>query len=300
MLGVCLALIYAINLSTPNLLDRAGNIKGTDFMHFYVLGSLALNGPAAALYDYAAQMDLSARLIPESSGVFYLPIYGPQVSLLFAPFATLPYMWALVIWALHHQRDLRAVLLGIWKTCRHLRHEGATVAILAAASPAFFNLRSAWTELRHRSGVPDRRFLRAEAPETLSGGAGIGTLIYKPQLGLVVACVFVVSREWRSWRGLYSRPPRSWVSHGYHYGARRYERILAFGANAGTSARSSTPSLTRCIRCSRSASSWCRGRTSPPASMPPARLSESSWHVWSGELARPSPCAIRSYFWLPC
>ena len=57
---MCLVVFYAINLSTPGLRDRSGQLKGTDFIHFYVLGSLALDGQAAALYDYRAQAAHSA------------------------------------------------------------------------------------------------------------------------------------------------------------------------------------------------------------------------------------------------
>jgi hypothetical protein len=96
---MCLAVFYAINLSTQGLRDRSGQLKGTDFIHFYVLGSLALNGQATALYDYKAQAAHAAALVPESSGVYYLPIYGPQMSLLFAPLAALPYAWALLMWS---------------------------------------------------------------------------------------------------------------------------------------------------------------------------------------------------------
>src|SRR5262249_26564619 len=86
-LAVCTAVIYGFLLSTPTLLDRAGQIKGTDFLQYYVLGSVALRGPASTLYDHLALINRSVSLVPESAGVSYLPIYGPQVSLFFAPFA---------------------------------------------------------------------------------------------------------------------------------------------------------------------------------------------------------------------
>src|SRR2546426_11861889 len=94
MLCACLGLIYAINLSTPGLLDRAGQLKGTDFIHFYTLGSIGLNGPVQALYDPLTLADTSAALVPESKGVYYLPVYGPQTALFFAPLSALPYAWA--------------------------------------------------------------------------------------------------------------------------------------------------------------------------------------------------------------
>ncbi len=197
VLFVCLALIYGIDLSTPGLLDRAGQVKGTDFLHFYVLGSLALNGEGAALYDTKALAERSVALVPESSAVYYLPIYGPQVSLLFAPFAMLPYTSALVIWLFITASVYGLCCAAFWKICPTLRDEGSTVILLAAASPAFFNLvahgqnsaialacfTAAFFALRH-----ERRFL---------AGLAIGTLIYKPQLGLAAACVLGLTMEWR-------------------------------------------------------------------------------------------------------
>jgi hypothetical protein len=194
---MCLAVFYAINLSTPGLRDRSGQLKGTDFIHFYVLGSLALNGQATALYDYKAQAAHAAALVPESSGVYYLPIYGPQMSLLFAPLARLPYTWALLVWSLITTSSYVLCCAAFWRTCAALRSDRSTVVILAAGSPAFFNLvahgqnsaialacfTAAFFALRH-----EKRFL---------AGLAIGTLIYKPPLGLAAACVFGLTLEWR-------------------------------------------------------------------------------------------------------
>jgi hypothetical protein len=194
---MCLAVFYAINLSTPGLRDRSGQLKGTDFIHFYVLGSLALDGQAAALYDYRAQAAHSVARVPESTGVYYLPIYGPQMSLLFAPLARLPYAWALLVWSLITASIYGLCCAAFWRTCAALRADRSTVVILAAGSPAFFNLlahgqnsaialacfTAAFFALRH-----EKRFL---------AGLAIGTLIYKPPLGLAAACVFGLTLEWR-------------------------------------------------------------------------------------------------------
>ena len=46
--------VYAINISNPGLVDRAGHLKGADFLQFYVLGHLAADGAADVLYDNVA------------------------------------------------------------------------------------------------------------------------------------------------------------------------------------------------------------------------------------------------------
>ena len=49
ILALCLWSTYLWNVATPGLLDRAGNLKGTDFLHLYTLGSLALAHCGACL-----------------------------------------------------------------------------------------------------------------------------------------------------------------------------------------------------------------------------------------------------------
>src|ERR1700720_3197594 len=90
--------VYVWTLATPGLRDRNGNLKGTDFLHFYTLGSLALEHRGGDLYNMNAQTALAAQRVPEAAGFSYLPLYPPQVSLFFAPLAHFSYPSALAIW----------------------------------------------------------------------------------------------------------------------------------------------------------------------------------------------------------
>jgi alpha-1,2-mannosyltransferase len=197
MLCACLGLIYAINLSRPGLLDWAGQIKGTDFVHFYVLGSVAVNGPVHALYETRTLADISAALVPESKGVYYLPIYGPQVALFFAPLSTLPYAWALAAWVLITASVYGLCCASIWKVCPALRTERSTIILLAAACPAFFNLLAHGQNSAIALACLTGAFFALRHRQHLLAGLAIGTLVYKPQLGLVMACVFGLSLDWR-------------------------------------------------------------------------------------------------------
>ena len=98
ILALCLWSLYGWNMATPGLRDRQGNLKGTDFLHFYTLGSLAVAHRGSDLYDMNAQAVLAAQRVPEASGIRYLPLYPPQVSIFFAPLADLSYGWALGLW----------------------------------------------------------------------------------------------------------------------------------------------------------------------------------------------------------
>ena len=197
VLGACLSVVYFFNLTAPGLLDRAGQIKGTDFIHFYVLGSVALHGPAAALYDAGALAARSVALVPESAGVYYLPIYGPQVALFFAPFAALPYPWALGVWLLITAAVYGSCCALVWRRCAALRGEPGLVVLVAAASPAFFNLMAHGQNSAIALAAVTLAFLASSREWNVLAGLAIGGLIYKPQLGIVFGCVFVLSLDWR-------------------------------------------------------------------------------------------------------
>ncbi|HXE89759.1 MAG TPA: glycosyltransferase family 87 protein [Terriglobales bacterium] len=197
LLGLCLWLVYAFSLSTPGMRDRAGIVKGADFLHFYTLGTLANQGRGADLYDAYAQKAESERLVPDSKGFFFQPVHGPQMALLFAPLARLPYPVAAVLWM-----SISAVTYGlcchaVWRRCPQLGQHRGTVVLLAFASPAFFNLIAHGQTSALALGFLTLGYLALEAKRPLLAGLTIGMLIYKPQLGLAAAVVFVFTGQWK-------------------------------------------------------------------------------------------------------
>jgi alpha-1,2-mannosyltransferase len=189
---------YAWNLATPGLRDRNGNLKGTDFLHFYTLGSLAVAHRGADLHDMNAQAAVAAQRVPEAAGIRYLPLYPPQVSILFAPLAHLSYGSALLVWWGCSALVYGICCYSVWKTCRNLRDHGGTVVLLAVAFPAFFHL-IAWgqTSAAALACFTLTFFLLRERREFLAGLV-IGCLIFKPQLGLAAAILFVVLGAWKT------------------------------------------------------------------------------------------------------
>ena len=81
LLAVCLWTIYAVDMSTPGLIDRNGLVKGTDFLHFYTLGNLALRGRGDLLYDMRSQAELTHQFVSRAPDSVYVALYGPQISL---------------------------------------------------------------------------------------------------------------------------------------------------------------------------------------------------------------------------
>src|SRR5262245_28023717 len=71
LLALCLWGVFAAGISAPGLRDRSGLLKGTDFLQFYVFGSLARDDRAPALYDYSAHVAEAVRRVPESRGTSF-------------------------------------------------------------------------------------------------------------------------------------------------------------------------------------------------------------------------------------
>jgi alpha-1,2-mannosyltransferase len=197
ILAVCLWSLYVWTLATPGFRDRNGNLKGTDFLHLYTLGSLAAAHRGADLYDMNAQTLLATERVPEAAGIRYLPLYPPQVSILFMPLAYLSYGWALALWWGCSSLIYGICCYSIWRACPNLRGEGGTVVILAIAYPAFFHL-IAWGQTSALAlGFFTLMLYALRGRREFLAGLILGCLIFKPQLGLAAAVVFVSTGAWK-------------------------------------------------------------------------------------------------------
>ena len=197
VLGLFVWGLYAINIATPGLRDRVGQLKGADFLHFYVLGNVARLHDGKMLYDAPRQAALAQQLIREDPGEAFLPVYGPQFSLLFIPFAEMPYGWAAAAWML-----TSALVYGIccWlvlRACPRLRDDHATVFILAAAFPGFFYMVASGQNSALALIAFTAAFFCFRADQPLLAGMALGLLAYKPQFGVMAAAVFVLTLEWK-------------------------------------------------------------------------------------------------------
>lgn len=201
MIGLALWSTYLWSVGTSGLYDRWGNLKGTDFVHLYTLGSLAAEHRGADLYDMNAQAVLAAQRVPQAAGIPYLPLYPPQLSILFLPLAHLSYAWALALWWACTALVYGICCYSIWRTCLNLRGEGGTVAILAIAYPAFFHL-IAWGQTSALAlAFFSLMFFTLRARRGFLAGLILGCLIFKPQLGLAAAVVFVSVGAWKTVAG---------------------------------------------------------------------------------------------------
>jgi hypothetical protein len=197
VLVVVLWTVAAVNACTPTRYLRSGHVKGTDFILFYTLGSLAARGHVSDFDDFDTTYRLQVSLVPESLGLLYPSVYGPQIALALSPLGHLSYEGALLTWlglsALVYLTLLRYVatrsatvrpylgtaLLGaigfppFWQLLQH--GQLSVVALVAIVG--------AWSALRKgREGL---------------AGICLGLLAYKPQLVAPVLILLVLSRSWR-------------------------------------------------------------------------------------------------------
>ena len=197
LIALALWSVFVWDYSTPGLIDRNGLLKGTDFLHFYTIGTLVREGHSAQLYDIYAQVELEAEKVPAAGGLVYAPFYGPQVALLLSPLAALPYGEALLAWLL-----INAVLYAtccwlVWRKCAALQNDPRTVVLCALAFPAFFHLLM-WGQT---SGLAlacfTLTFLALQRHNNFAAGLAFGLLFFKPQLGLGGFLIFLLAGEWR-------------------------------------------------------------------------------------------------------
>jgi|HubBroStandDraft_4_1064222.scaffolds.fasta_scaffold06939_5 hypothetical protein len=226
IVALCLWSLYVWNIATPGLRDHNGNLKGTDFLHLYTLGSLAAAHRGSDLYDINAQAALAAQCVPEAAGIRYLPLYPPQVSIFFAPLAHFSYGAALILWWGCSAIVYAICCYSLWLACPNLRRHGATVILLALAFPAFFNM-IAWgqTSAVALACFTGMFFLLRDRREFLAGLA-LGCLIFKPQLGLAAAVLFVWLGAWKIVTGATLSAAAQLSAGAFYYGMEPLRRWL--------------------------------------------------------------------------
>jgi hypothetical protein len=143
------------------------------------------------------QAVIAQARVPEAGHLLYVPLYGPQVSLFFAPLAKLPYPVALALWLVANAVIYALCCYAVWRTCPRLQNETRTAFILVAGYPAFIHL-LAWGQT---SGLAlacfTGAYLAMRSGRLFVAGLAIGCLAFKPQLALASAVVFLFARGWK-------------------------------------------------------------------------------------------------------
>ncbi len=196
-LSVAIWGVAVFNVATPGMHLRMGPLKGADFVHFYVFGSLVNDGRADLLYDAPAQQAIQTRLVPASSGHWYMPVYGPQTALLFAGFARLPYLWAALVWACLSLLFYLSCVWALWRASPALlAYKEHTLLAALGFLPLYTLVMGGQTSV-----IPliclTAGYLALRGDRTWWAGVAFGFLAIKPQFGVAIAVVMLARREWR-------------------------------------------------------------------------------------------------------
>ena len=215
------------NFFIPQSKRLTGGMVGHDFLAFYAAGAFVREGRTHDLYDLekvkAFQHELAAREqleIGDSFGPFWNP---PFYAWVFVPLAALPYRSALLTWeAINAIAFIAAIALMI----RMLVNGGAKLTSTRAsehACPCHPGLNPSLTwrtwvlvplllitsmpliqALTHGQNTPISLFLLClvatfwQNRQSIPAGLTAGLLLYKPQLGLLVAVAVALTLGWRA------------------------------------------------------------------------------------------------------
>jgi hypothetical protein len=184
----------ALVLSATAMIDVFGKPLGYDFITFWGASELTLQGNAIAAFDYQQILAAEQMAVPKNEMVF-LWHYPPVYQLFVAPLALMPYVLsyftfvgiglALYVQALRPLFDER---LAQTRDAVFL-----TLAFPGAFICAFHGQNSFYSAAIFIGGL-----LLLERGRPWMAGCVLGLLIYKPQLGVLLPLVFLITGQWRA------------------------------------------------------------------------------------------------------
>jgi hypothetical protein len=188
--------VWLVDMSVRGPIDRLGKVKGTDFLHFYVMGSIAHEGRWEQLFDVQAHYARGQAAVPGSAEL-YIPVESPQIALVFAPLAAHRYTVALALWLAVVFAMYASACVLIWRDCTPLHAHRDIVVALCAAFPGLYS------EVLHGQMAGFALAAVAIALYALrrewrfAAGLALGSLVFKPHWVVAAGAVFFFAREWR-------------------------------------------------------------------------------------------------------
>jgi hypothetical protein len=198
---------------TPGRSVRA-QMLGHDFVAFYTAGSLVRQGHIDELYDIGAVGAFERRLDEQAHldlGGAVGPWWNPPFYVWpFVPLAGLPFRWALAVWTAVNMAALAAalaLLCGIllegcsgpqrsrWKTW-------ALAPLLVVCSMPFIGAFSHGQNTFCSLLVLTATVAAWRSKRTLTAGLLAGLLLYKPQIGALLAAALTARLGWRGLAGV--------------------------------------------------------------------------------------------------
>jgi len=178
----------------PN--DYAGRPLGTDFSNVYAAGVSTLAGDPTAPFDILKQQKREQAIFGAAT-----PLYGwhypPFFLLVAAPLALLPYVAALVVWQL---ASLALYLLALHALLKRYTPDfladRSWLLVALGFTATFVNLSHGHNGFLTAALFAGGLALLDERP--VLAGLLFGLLVYKPQFGVMIPLVLVLTGRWRT------------------------------------------------------------------------------------------------------
>jgi hypothetical protein len=174
-------------LTGPDLVNRAGNPIGADFVQYYAVSVLALDGKGPVAYELSELHQVQQQVIGAEVGEWPW-FYPPTFMLVVLPLALTSYLPALAIWL---GLTMIAYLVVVYGIAPHPAMPLLAIAFPAAADVLFSGQNGLLSAALLGGGLLmlDRRPVLA--------GVLIGLLSYKPHLGLLIPVALIAGGHWR-------------------------------------------------------------------------------------------------------
>jgi Glycosyltransferase family 87 len=168
-------------------LDMLGKPIGTDFISFWTASRFALAGQPSSAYDITAHAAAQHALFPSSQLNYTAFFYPPTFLLLCLPLATLPYLWALVVW-------LAVGFAPLFACLRRLLPQRWAIIPIIAYPALLVNAGHGQNGFLSGACLGGGTLLLQRRP--FLAGMCLGILVYKPHLLLAVPVALLAARRW--------------------------------------------------------------------------------------------------------
>lgn len=187
----------------------SSGMVGHDFLAFYTAGTFVREGRSHELYDLE-KFKVFQHELAKREGLEIGPSYGPFwnppfYAWTFVPLSAMPYHHALAVWAGFNALCLAAALLIVV----HLLRSAGFGAGIWALAPLTVMISMPFIQAStHGQNTPTSLLLLCltllfwTEKRPLLAGLFAGMLLYKPQLGALIAAALIVTSGWRALAGV--------------------------------------------------------------------------------------------------
>jgi len=191
ILATYIITIAVLLIFRSDLLDPMGKPIGTDFLAHYAGSRLALQGEAAAAYEYSRLREVEAEVLGRAPPPLYW-LYPPSYFLFILPLALLPYIGAWVGWML-------VTGAGYVAVAKHTFADRLTLPLTLAFPATIQNF------VQGQNGFLSAFFfgggLLIISKRPLVGGIVLGAMSYKPHLAVLLPIALIACRLWMAFAG---------------------------------------------------------------------------------------------------